>query len=179
MSAYLQNKFIFRPLRFSDVPLMHEWFNLPHVQKFYSLRQWTEQQVLEKLEPYITGVKPVLGFIALMDEKPIGYVQQCRIIDYPWPNQNLPEEIINSAAGVDLFIGDETLIGKGIGGQVLKAFIEHIIWPEFQYCIVDPDTKNIAAIRCYEKLNFRDHAVIGTKDALDQPTTLRLMILKH
>lgn len=175
----MKNKFSFTPLSLSDVPLMHQWFNLPHVQKSYSLRKWTETEVLDKLKPYINGDKPVLGFIILMNEKPIGYVQQYKISDYPWPNQNLPEEILNNAAGMDLFIGDERLIGKGIGGQIVQAFIENKIWPEFQYCVVDPDIKNIAAIRCYEKLNFRNHAIIETKDALDQPATLRLMMLKR
>ena len=85
----MKNKFIFKPLSFSDVPLMCQWFNLPHVQKFYSLRPWTEDEVLEKFQPYITGDKPVLGFIVLMNEKPIGYIQQYKIRDYPWPNQKL------------------------------------------------------------------------------------------
>ncbi len=111
----MKNKFIFRPLLLSDVPLMHQWFNLPHIKKFYSLREWTETEVLEKLKPYINGDKPVLGYMILISEKPIGYVQQYKITDYPWPNQNLSEEIIHHAAGMDLFIGDETLIGKGIG----------------------------------------------------------------
>lgn len=175
----METKFIFRPLSLSDVPLMHQWFNMPHVQTFYSLREWTEIEVFDKLKPYVNGDKPVLGFIVLMNGKAIGYVQQYKVSDYPWPNQNLSEEIINHAAGMDIFISDETLVGKGIGGQVIQAFIENNIWPKFQYCIVDPDTKNVAAVRCYEKLNFRDHAVIETKDALDQLTMIRLMILKN
>jgi RimJ/RimL family protein N-acetyltransferase len=173
------NKFKFRSLTFSDVPLMHQWFNLPHVQKFYSLRMWTETEVFDKLKPYINGDKPVLGFIVLMNEKPVGYIQQFKIMDYPWPNQNLSEEIINNAVGMDIFIGDETLVGKGFGGKMIVGFIETKIWPEFQYCIVDPDTRNTAAIRCYEKLNFQSHAVINSKDALGQLVKLNLMILKR
>jgi aminoglycoside 6'-N-acetyltransferase len=175
----MKNPFIFRPLSLSDIPLMHHWFNLPHVQKFYSLRQWTEVEVLDKLKPYINGDKPVLRYIALINGKPLGYAQQYRIRDYSWPNQNLPQEIINHAAGVDAFIGNEKLTGQGVGSKLLQAFIEHKIWPEFQYCMVDPDIHNVAAIRCYEKLNFHDHAVIETKDSLGRPVTLRLMILKR
>ncbi len=175
----MKNKFTFKPLSFADMSLMYQWFNLPHVQKFYSLRQWTEDQVLEKLKTYLTGDKPVSGFIVLMNEKPIGYVQQYKIADYPWPNQNLSQEIIDKAAGMDLFIGDEDACGKGIGSQIINEFIENKIWPEFQWCIVDPDIKNIAAIKCYEKLNFQSHAVIDSNDALGQPVKLNLMILKR
>lgn len=174
----MKNKFTFRPLAFSDVPLMHTWFNLPHVQKFYSLRQWTEKEVLEKLKPYIVGEKPVLGFIVLMNDVPIGYIQRCSVKDYPWPNQNLSQEVIDNAVGVDLFIGDNALVGKGVGGQVMQAFIDNKLKFHFEYCLVDPDVRNMPAIKCYQKLNFRDHATIETSDALGQPVTLRLMILK-
>lgn len=175
----MKNKFTFKSLSVADVPLMYQWFNLPHVQKFYSLRQWTEDQVLEKLKPYITGDKPVSGFIVLMNEKPIGYVQQYKISDYPWPNQNFSQAIIDNAAGMDLFIGDEKACGKGIGSQIINEFIKRKIWLQFQYCIVDPDIRNIAAIKCYEKLNFQSHTVIDSEDALGHPVKLNLMVLKR
>lgn len=175
----MDNKFTFKPLSFSDISLMYEWFNLPHVQKFYSLRQWTKDQVLEKLKPYITGNKPVSGFIVLMNEQSIGYVQQYKISDYSWPNQNLSQAIIDNAAGIDLFIGNEELIEKKIGSQIIKAFIENKVWPHFQYCIVDPDFKNISAIKCYEKLNFHLYAIIDSENALGQSVKLNLMILKR
>ena len=173
------NKFIFRSLPFSDMPLMHRWFNLPHIQKFYSLRRWTESEVLDKFTPYINGNKPVSGFIAMMNEKPIGYVQQYKISHYPWTNQNLSVEIINAAAGMDVFISDITSVRKGIGSLMVRTFIENQIWPEFCYCIVDPDIRNIAAIRCYKKLNFQEHAVIETTDAVGQTVMLKLMLLKR
>ena len=94
---------------------MFRWFNTPHVQKFYSLRPWTEDEVLVKLTPYISGDKPVSGFIVSLDENPIGYLQSYKVSDYPWPNQNLPEEIVKTAVGMDLFIGDEDFLGKGLG----------------------------------------------------------------
>lgn len=172
-------KISFHTLNLSDIPLIHRWFNLPHVMKFYSLRKWTENEVAEKLKPYISGDKAVLGFIIVINEQPIGYVQQYKVIDYPWPNQNLSEEIVNNAAGMDLFIGDKNFLGRGIGGQIIQEFIERKIWSEFRYCVVDPDIRNIAAIRCYEKLNFQELTVIDTKDALENPVTLKLMFLKR
>ena len=38
------NTITFRALEFSDIPLMHAWFNTAHVRQFYSLRTWTENQ---------------------------------------------------------------------------------------------------------------------------------------
>ncbi len=174
----MKNKIIFKALDFSDIPLMHYWFNMPHVQKFYSLRSWTEDEVLAKLTPYISGDKPVSGFVILLDANPIGYLQSYEVSDYPWSNQNLPEEIVKGAIGVDLFIGDERLLGKGLGQQIIQTFIETRVCPQYQYCIVDPDMNNVPAIRCYERLKFKEHQIIDTEDALQRPTKLKLMILK-
>lgn len=76
----MKNKIDFRAITFADIPLMLRWFNTPHVQEFYSLRPWTEDEVLVKLTPYISGDKPVSGFIVLLDENPIGYLQSYKVI---------------------------------------------------------------------------------------------------
>lgn len=168
--------FTFRQLALSDIPLMYHWFNLLHVQQFYSLRQWTEDEVLKKLEPYIVGAKPVTGFIILMNDRPIGYIQKYPVRDFPWQDHNFTEEIVQNAAGIDLFIGEESLIGKGIGHELIQSFLEQYIWPVYQYCIVDPDLHNQAAIRCYQRLNFKEHAIVDNNDALVRPVKLKLMI---
>lgn len=166
----------FKPLEFSDIPTIHKWFNKPHVQAFYSLRHWSEEEVLEKLKPYILSEKPVIGFMILMNQQPIGYIQYYKVKDYPWINQDLSEDIIEHAAGMDFFIGEKQFIGKGLGSHIIKKFLDVMIWPQFQYCMVDPDVNNTAAIRCYEKLHFKEHALIEFENALGHVTQLKLMI---
>src|ERR1700722_7593310 len=102
--------FQFRPLALSDIPLMHTWFNLPHVQQFYSLRHWTENEVLEKLKPYIIGEKPIYGFVIVFTNRPIGYLQYYPLVDFPLPDQELADSIIQHAAGLDFFIGNPIYI---------------------------------------------------------------------
>ena len=172
------DKVTFQPLAFADMPLMFQWFNKPHVQQFYSLRSWTIDEVRDKLAPYILGEKPVFGFIIYLNKSPIGYIQTYRISDYPWPEQNFSEDIIQSAAGVDLFVGEEHYLQQGLGVQIMQAFLNQYIWSRFHYCIVDPDIHNLSAIRCYEKLHFIPHRVINTSDALGRAVQLQLMILR-
>lgn len=174
----MESNLKFRPIQFTDVPLIHRWFNAPHVMTFYSLRRWTEQEVLNKLKPYILGKDPVYGFIVTMNGNPIGYIQQYSVKDYPWPNQQLPDEIIQNSAGFDMFIGEFHLIGKGLGKKIAFKFIEDYIWPKFRHCILDPDVRNHRAIRCYETLNFRQHMDITSKNPLGKDVNLKLMILK-
>lgn len=166
----------FRPVSVDDISQIHSWFNEKHIQSFYSLREWTEKEVLEKLTPVIEGKKPLFGFIAMVNNEPIGYLQYCRVKEFPWPNQDFEFEIANEAAGLDFFIGNPLLIGKGLGYQIINNFLDQIIWPNFQFCIVDPDVGNIASIKLFEKCSFKRHKEIDTKDTLGKPVRLLLMI---
>lgn len=169
----------FHPTILEDVAQMHAWFNEAHVQRFYSLRAWSESDVLNKLAPIIDQKKPLYGFIAKLEGKPVGYLQYCKVIDYPWPQQDLDKTILNEAVGLDLFIGDPNLIGKGIGAQIVNKFLEVYIWPYFHYCVVDPDERNLASIRMFEKCGFLIHKKINTHNTLKKPVTLVLMIKEN
>jgi aminoglycoside 6'-N-acetyltransferase len=167
--------FAFRPLTYADIPLIHRWFNEPHVQTFYSLRPWSEEEVLRKLQPVIEGEKSVFAYIVFEEGKPIGYIQYCRLADHPWPEQDIDEEILKKAAGLDIFLGEPDAIGKGKGAKIIRAFLEQILWPRFAYCFADPDVRNAASVKMFEKCGFQFHKVIRTEDALRRPVSLRLM----
>lgn len=106
-------------------------------------------------------------------------MQFYKIIDYPWPNQTLPNEISQNGAGMDLFIGEPEMIGRGIGQAIISTFLHTIMWPTFKYCVVDPDLRNQSAIKCYQKLGFTCHQIIESTDALYQPVQLQLMVLRN
>lgn len=169
--------FYFRSIAKVDIPLIHQWFNSPHVQEFYSLRQWTEAEVLEKLKPILSGEKTVFAFIINYSQKPIGYIQYYRVQDYPWPDQEIVKDICAQSAGLDLFIGDSSFIRKRLGSSIVKAFLDQAIWPHFSFCFVDPDSRNMASIRMFQNCGFKFHKQIPTEDALKRPVTLTLMKL--
>lgn len=173
------DKVIFRPLSKADIPQMHIWFNKPHVQQYYSLREWSLDEVESKLLPYIENATNVFGFIILKADLPIGYVQCYRVADYPWPDQDISDDIIRQTAGIDLFIGDEKYIGSGLGTVVITEVLEQLIWPHFDYCIVDPDMRNMAMIKCCENSKFKHHKLINTEDKLGQAVKLQLMIVQN
>lgn len=166
----------FRKLTIEDIPLMHAWFNTPHVQNFYSLRSWTKQEVLDKLLPIINQEKPLFGFIVLLDSSPIGYLQYCSIKDFPWIDQDFQPNIVENGVGLDIFIGDPSRIGKGLGSKIIEDFLDTVLWPHFEFCIVDPDERNLASIRMFEKSGFKKHKTVSSKDAIGKPVKLVLMI---
>ncbi|NNM59972.1 MAG: GNAT family N-acetyltransferase [Legionellales bacterium] len=166
----------FSPLCETDFPTLHRWFNEPHVQTLYSLRNWTLTEVEKKLSPYVMQTVSVRGFVVFSESTPIAYCQYCPIIDYPWPNQDFPDEIIERAAGLDLLMGEVDYIGKGFGQQIVETFLQQIIWPSYDYCLVDPDSRNTRSLRLFRKCGFTLHKVIETTDTLGIPATLQLMI---
>lgn len=169
----------FKDLNDSHFDLMLRWFNKPHVQAFYSLRTWTYEEVCRKLEPYVRGERQISGFMIFLNEHLIGYIQSYPVKDHPWENQDLSEEIIQKAAGFDLFIGEETYLNQGLGKQIIERFLEEHIWHDYQYCIVDPDIRNEASVRLFQKCGFIEHKQIESQNALKRPVTLKLLMRKR
>jgi aminoglycoside 6'-N-acetyltransferase len=73
------------------------------------------------------------------------------------------------AVGVDLFIGEIELIGRGHGPAMLLQFLREVAFPfhGIDVCVIGPSVKNLAAIRAYEKAGFqrlREVSVTGEPD---------------
>lgn len=57
-------------------------------------------------------------------------------------------------AALDFYIGESDCLGRGLGAKALKAFLKDHLFPHFAACLVDPDKKNLAAIKSYAKAGF-------------------------
>jgi aminoglycoside 6'-N-acetyltransferase len=166
----------FHPLDETHFSLIHRWFNQLHVQKFYSFRSWTLEEVEKKLTPYLRNEKGIQAFIIYFGKMPFGYIQSCPIKEHPWEDQALSDDIVQEAAGVDLFIGEEALLYQGFGQQIIESFLKEHVWPYYRYCLTDPDIQNEASMRLFQKCGFRKHKEIETLDALKRKAVLQLFI---
>lgn len=132
----------FRELTEADFPLMLRWLQTPHVKAW-----WDDgDDTLEKVAEHYGPVDPGTGSYLLLDvsthtERPIGYFQY-----YTTDAGEL---------GIDQFIGEPDCIGKGIGHQAIKLFVE-LLRQQFGpvNIILDPSPDNHSAIRCYQKAGF-------------------------
>ncbi len=143
-------KFEFKPVSHDHFLLLHDWLNRKHVAE-----KWDGPQTLDtvkaKYEKKI-GSDSVFPYVVLMDGQPIGYIQsyQADLVGGGWW-----ESEPTGTWGVDQFIGEESLLGKGIGPQFLKQFTDKLLSrPEVTRVITDPAPSNSAAIRAYEKAGF-------------------------
>ncbi|MEP6909598.1 MAG: GNAT family N-acetyltransferase [Actinomycetota bacterium] len=146
-------KLRFRRMEAGDLPLLHEWLRRPHVQRWWRDRD-TYEEVVEHYLPSIEGDDPTDLYFALLDGKPIGFVQTYLVSDYP--EYAALVGVGEGVAGVDLFVGDARLTGQGIGSEILRRFVDEVVFavPTTTSCVADPDAKNVASLRAFEKAGF-------------------------
>jgi RimJ/RimL family protein N-acetyltransferase len=144
----------FRSLQEEDLRLMHEWLARPHVRRWWDKHE-TYEDVAEHYLPSIEGRRPVDLYLILLDGRPVGFIQAYLVADHP--EFAALVGLGAGVAGVDLFIGEVELTGKGLGSEVLRAFVGDIVFAEAATtaCIADPDVRNAASIRAFEKAGFR------------------------
>ncbi|HVF69382.1 MAG TPA: GNAT family N-acetyltransferase [Xanthomonadales bacterium] len=146
----------FRKLDFVDLPLLHKWLNEPHVHEWYDRdKQNSLKEVTDEYTKYITGEEKVYGFLVCYENKPFAYIQWYPVND--WEEFAKTVGYDESAAGVDLFIGEIGFVGKGMGTLMLKKFLTEIVFAQkgITRCIIDPEPDNKRAIRAYEKVGFK------------------------
>jgi RimJ/RimL family protein N-acetyltransferase len=136
-----------------DLRLVHEWLQRPHVKRWWSDRE-TYEEVVEHYLPAIRGEEPTDHYVVLLAEQPIGFVETYLVSDYP--DYAALVGVGEGVAGVDLLIGDEELTGRGIGSELLRRFVEEVVFtsPTTTSCVAGPDARNVASVRAFEKAGF-------------------------
>ena len=144
----------FRKLEAPDLRLMHQWLRREHVRRWWDEHE-SYEDVARHYLPAIEGRRPTDLYLILLDGRPVGFVQSYLVADYP--DLAARVGLGASVAGVDLFIGEEELTGKGLGSEMLRAFVRDVVFaePATSACIADPDVRNAASLRAFEKAGFR------------------------
>jgi RimJ/RimL family protein N-acetyltransferase len=153
----------FERLRTSDLPLVHRWLHTPHVARWWYEDVGTYEEVSDKYSAYIEGREPVEPYLILYGERPIGYIQAYRVSD----DEEYTEIVgIEDSAGVDLFIGEEEMLHKGLGPRLIRRFLAEVVFADgsIEVCVIDPEPENKAAIRAYEKAGFRYFKSVDTSE---------------
>lgn len=145
----------FRPLSRADLPAMLRWLSDPDVSRWYG----EEERSLEALErhygPGIDGTDPIDQYIIQIEGRDAGYIQAYVIDEHPDYARQIAVE--PGAVGIDLFIGDFAIRGRGWGVSVLRAFAGQIVFGTMRapIAIIAPGPANERAIHVYAKAGFR------------------------
>jgi RimJ/RimL family protein N-acetyltransferase len=157
-SAMKAASIAFRPTQEADLPLLHRWFNTPHVSAWWSVSGYyrpSVEVVKNKYLPRLRGIEPVDCYIINIDGLPAGMVQSCKFDDFPEEKTEFGLE--NKCAGIDIMIGEEAYVHRGLGSPIIRQFLKEVIFIKYDVdrCVVDPYPENEIAIKAYKKAGFR------------------------
>ena len=140
------NEYTFRGVTNKDADLLKGWLSQPHMRQWWGEPEQELTDIFENLES--VSVEPM---IVEMNNKPIAYVQTYDPhLEDGHPYQDQPMGTI----GIDISIGEESLVNKGHGAAILLSLIELLFEEGAPRLIIDPDPTNLAAIKAYEKAGF-------------------------
>jgi len=147
-------KMLVRELGCSDKYLLSKWLSDPEILQYYEGRDnpFDVEKVEQKFFEEETGAtRCIIEF----EEVSIGYIQFYEVYGderrtYGYEDSS---EIIY---GMDQFIGESTYWDKGVGTQLVRAMVAYLIEEKgADRIVMDPQTWNERAIRCYEKCGFK------------------------
>ncbi|WP_216321506.1 GNAT family N-acetyltransferase [Deinococcus aestuarii] len=141
----------FEPLTPEHLRLLHRWLREPHVRAFWDDGERTGEAV--RAHSFQPG-RDVPGFVFGVDGQRAGFIQRERVTpDHPFGPWRHPE---GETWGVDLFIGEPDLTGRGLGPEIIWAFLAHLRAerPETRRVLIDPDPANVRAVRAYARVGF-------------------------
>ncbi len=163
----------FRPLTVGDLPLVYDWLGREHVRRWWGVRADYDEAVAEYLAA-IEGRDPTDLFVIVAGGEDAGLIQTYLLADYP--DYATLVDADDEAAGLDIFLGDVRLTGSGLGTYVIRTFATEIVFAraETRACIADPDLRNLASIRAFEKAGFTAVATFVDPEDDEVHTVMRL-----
>lgn len=136
-----------RPATAADLDLLRHWDEQPHVIASDPNDDWQWEVELDHTPDWREQL------IAEMDGRPIGFIQ---IIDPAREESHYWGAVPPDLRAIDIWIGEETDLGKGYGTQMMQLAITRCFAdPSVQAILVDPLASNTRAHRFYERLGFR------------------------
>jgi len=144
----------FRPMSAGDLPLVQDWLARPHVAAW-----WHDSDDFEFVSGDL-GHPDLAQFVVTMGERPLGYLQCYRIGD--WNDGFGPQP--NGTRGIDQFIAEPEMLGRGHGSAFIRAFVEGLLNTGTPRFVIDSSPANPRAIRAYEKAGFQRIREVDTPD---------------
>lgn len=144
----------FRPMTADDLPLVRDWLDRPHVAEW-----WHDADAFEFVSGDLAH-DDMAQFIVMQEGRSFGYLQCYNIGE--WHVGFGPQPA--GTRGLDQFIGDPRMIGRGHGSAFIRAFSERLLDAGTPRIVLDPKPTNARAIRAYEKAGFSRDREVDTPD---------------
>ena len=145
----------FRPMSSGDLAMVRRWLETPDV-----VRWWGQPDEQYRLVSGDLDHPDMNQFIVALDGQPFGYLQCYGLSTW---NGGLGSHPPNTR-GIDLFIGEPGMIGRGHGSGFIRQFVDSLLKSGTPRVVTDPDPDNDRAIRAYAKAGFQRERLVDTPD---------------
>jgi aminoglycoside 6'-N-acetyltransferase len=142
----------FRALHLQDMELLAGWQSEPHVSRW-----WTDPadlaSITAKYAPRVLAEEDTEVFLIEVDGTAVGLIQRYRHRDHPGWDRAVG---VPDAAGIDYYIGERDLVGRGVGSAAIAAFAADTFdrYPDVDCVVAAPQQANMASWRALEKAGF-------------------------
>lgn len=149
------NRVTVRAMTRGDLPVVTRWRQTDHLHRWWaSDGEPTSDRVAEQYGASIDGMTPTRMWIAEVNGRSVGFLQDYRIGDYPEYAVLGPDP---DAIGVDYALAEEWS-GRGFGVRVLWAWMARAQrrFPSATTFFSAPDHRNAASLRMLAKAGFEE-----------------------
>jgi len=151
----MASEYVFRPMNPADLALIRRWLALPHVGKWWGDPQEQYALVSGDLD------EPAMDqYIVSEMDSAFAYIQCYDLTAWNSGFGAQPK----GTRGIDLFIGEPGMIGRGHGSGMIRQFADGWLTSSVPRVVTDPDPINHRAIRAYEKAGFVRDRLVDTPD---------------
>ena len=130
----------FRPATKGDRALLRGWLDSPDVKEW-----WGDPEQEIECIAYSKDADGTEGFIILLDDKPVGYIQSW--VPSQFDNEGWEKNLAADVRGIDVFIGEISALGNGT--DIIRAFSRQLSAGGNNHLVIDPDKRNQRTIRAY------------------------------
>ncbi|UQX55205.1 acetyltransferase [Cytobacillus pseudoceanisediminis] len=120
----LKNDLLIRLMNDNDFEVMVKWLNDQSVLEFYEEPPSNIDMVIKKYGPKVEGKHYVIPCIVEYKNEPVGYIQYYELQEDELKRYGYSAN--KNIYGIDQFIGDTQLWGKGIGTTMILMMLNYL-----------------------------------------------------
>src|ERR1700722_19658302 len=145
--------YAFHPMTPDHLPMIRRWLQTSEVARWWGSPDEQYALVSGDLD------HPDMDqFVVAAGDLSFGYIQ-CYALS-AWNQVFGPQP--EAARGIDQFIGEPGMIGRGHGSGFIRQFADGLLASGIPRIVTDPDPANARAVRAYAKAGFRSDRVVDT-----------------
>lgn len=143
--------YTFRPMTTDDLALVRRWLTTPEVDRWWGDPDADARDDDGGAFEEVLGDAAVAPWIVAHDGRPFAYIQDYD--PHAWADHHFAP-LPRGARGIDQFIGEPDMIGRGHGSAFVRAHVDNLLAQGAPAVRTDPHPSNARAIRAYAKAGF-------------------------